>query len=376
MVKKIASAEAPVLILGESGTGKELVARAIHRLSQRKERPFVTVNCGALSETLLESELFGHEKGAFTGAVKEKPGRFELADGGSIFLDEIAETSEAFQVKMLRVLQQGEFERVGGTVTLKVNVRVLAATNRDPKALIQAKKFREDLYYRLNVFVLNLPPLRERRGDLPMLVQAFVEREGPSLRISANVMEAFLNHEWRGNVRELESVIKRAAVLAKAEKRDLIRMKDIPEDVAAAIKEKIDIEDQIMESLREKGFSRNAISETAEELGGFNRGTIAEYFRGICLRTFVEHGLDFDVTMRILAGSEDRALQDRVRKKILEYLVNAVDPVDRSKSIEEMKRAAAPKYKNLPQRYHLFLSEIVETYHRGEWDLPKELSEP
>ncbi|MFQ5797620.1 MAG: sigma 54-interacting transcriptional regulator [Bacteroidota bacterium] len=369
MVRKISSADAPVLILGESGTGKELVAQAIHRLSQRRDRPFVAVNCGALTETLLESELFGHEKGAFTGAVKEKPGRFELADGGTMFLDEIGDTREAFQVKLLRVLQQGEFERVGGTQTLKVNVRVLAATNRDPKELIEHKKFREDLYYRLNVFALILPPLRDRRGDLPVLVHTFLEREDSSFRISANVMDAFLNHEWRGNVRELESAIKRAVVLAKAEKRNLIRMRDLPEEIVAVVKEKIDIEDQILEGLRGKQFSRSAISDTAEELGGFNRGTIAEYFRGICFKAFVEHGWDVDGTIRAVSSSEDQTVNERVRKKVEEYLGNVVEPIDRSKSLKEVKQSATPKYKNLPQRYHLYLSEIIEAYHRGEWNL-------
>lgn len=369
MVRKISTANAPVLILGESGTGKELIAQAIHRLSERKDRPFVAVNCGALTETLLESELFGHEKGAFTGAVKEKPGRFELANGGTMFLDEIGETSESFQVKLLRVLQQGEFERVGGTQTLRVNVRILAATNREPKHLIKARKFREDLFYRLNVFTLNLPPLRERRGDLPVLVHSFLSREGSSFRVSANVMDAFLNHEWRGNVRELESAIKRAVVMAKAENRALIRIRDLPEEVAAAIKEKVDIEDQILDSLRDKQFSRSAISDTADELGGFNRGTIAEYFRGICFRAFVEHGWDLGTTVRALSASGDRPVNDRVRKKLQEYLGNAVESVDRSKPLEEVKQSTGPKYKNLPHRYHLYLTEIIEAYHRGEWHL-------
>ncbi|MEE9288927.1 MAG: sigma 54-interacting transcriptional regulator [Bacteroidota bacterium] len=369
MVKKISSADAPVLILGESGTGKELVAHAVHHLSRRQGRPFVAVNCGALTETLLESELFGHEKGAFTGAVKEKPGRFELAEEGTIFLDEISETSEAFQVKLLRVLQQGEFERVGGTRTLRVDVRVLAATNRDPMELIEANKFREDLFYRVNVFTLNLPPLRERRGDLPFLVRSFLAREGSSFRISAHVMDAFLNHEWRGNVRELESVIKRAAVLAKAENRHLIRTEDLPEEVAAAAKENADIEDQILQTLRNKQFSRNAISETADELGGFNRGTIAEYFRGICFETFVERSWDLSTAVQVVSSSENPTVNRRVRKKMVEYLGNVVEAIDRSKTLEEVRNAITPKYKNLPQRYHLYLTEIVDTYHRGDWKL-------
>ena len=200
-IGKISASDAPVLILGESGTGKELVAKSIHKRSGRADRPFVAVNCGALSENLLESELFGHEKGAFTGAVKDKLGRFELADGGTIFLDEIGEVSEAFQLKLLRVLQEGELERVGGTNTIKVNVRVLAATNKDLKEQVKARKFREDLYYRLNVLIVELPPLRERQEDIPLLINHFLARENEQMHISRNVMDALQAYPWRGNIR-------------------------------------------------------------------------------------------------------------------------------------------------------------------------------
>ncbi len=220
VVKRAAPTKATVLILGESGTGKELVAQAIHEESPRREKPFVKVNCAALTETLLESELFGHEKGSFTGAIARKEGRFELADGGTLFLDEIGEISAALQMKLLRVLQQREFERVGGTQTLQVDVRIVAATNRDLGAEVTAGRFREDLYYRLNVVSITLPPLRQRKGDVPALVSHFLDRYCTAygkeiVGLAPGTLNALLSHTWPGNVRELENVIERAVVLAQ-----------------------------------------------------------------------------------------------------------------------------------------------------------------
>lgn len=369
-IKKIADHDASVLILGESGTGKELVARALHDSSRRKAQPFVAVNCGALSETLLESELFGHEKGAFTGAVKEKFGRFELANNGTIFLDEIAETSEAFQVKLLRVLQEGTFERVGGTETKKVNVRIIAATNRNIKRAVEEKKLREDLYYRLNVFTLELPPLRERRDDIVLLAHHFVAQESATMAISTTVMNIFQNYEWRGNVRELQSVIKRAVVLAKAEGRTMLRVKDLPEDVVEMSFYARDIEQQVLECLREKKFSRSSITETAEELGGINRGTVAEYFRGFCFKTFVESGWNIEKTVDSIAGGNtDEETRSKVLKKLLEYLSNAVELVEERHSSDEALSVSKPKYKNLPQKYHKYLSAVITSYCEHKWTL-------
>ncbi len=219
-IEKVADSSSSVLILGESGTGKELVARAIHRKSRRKDGPFIKVNCGALAEGVLESELFGHEKGAFTGALRRKPGRFELADQGTILLDEIAEVGPAVQVKLLRVLQEREFERVGGEETLRVDVRVIAATNRDLKAAVDSGAFREDLYYRLYVIPLRLPPLRERREDIPLLAEHFVSRlcrgmSRPPAVIDPAALELLSVYDWPGNVRELENVLERAIVLSE-----------------------------------------------------------------------------------------------------------------------------------------------------------------
>ena len=215
-IKTVATTDATVLIQGESGTGKEILARAIHYRSSRKTGPFVKVNCASLTESLLESELFGHEKGAFTGAIKDKPGRFERADGGTIFLDEIGDTSLALQAKLLRVLQEREFERVGGIRTLKTNVRVIAATNKNLLREIEKGTFREDLYYRLCVVPLSLPPLRERREDIPLLVENFMQKfnaSGERLReISSRAMATMMAYHWPGNVRELENAVEHAYV--------------------------------------------------------------------------------------------------------------------------------------------------------------------
>jgi two-component system, NtrC family, response regulator len=218
VVKRAAATKATVLVLGESGTGKELVAQALHEESPRKDKPFIKVNCAALSETLLESELFGHEKGSFTGAVARREGRFELADGGTLFLDEIGDVSPAIQVKLLRVLQNREFERVGGTQTIKVDVRMVAATNRDLDAEVKAGRFREDLFYRLNVVAVTLPPLRQRKGDIPVLVSHFIEKYASSYGktvkgLAPGTLNALLSHSWPGNVRELENAVERAVVL-------------------------------------------------------------------------------------------------------------------------------------------------------------------
>ncbi|MEZ4369019.1 MAG: sigma-54 dependent transcriptional regulator [Kofleriaceae bacterium] len=218
-IDKVAAADTTVFISGESGTGKELVAHAIHRLSRRAAGPFVKVNCGAITESLLESELFGHEKGAFTGAIKQKLGRFELADGGTLFLDEVGDVPPAMQVKLLRAVQQQEFERVGGEAPVKVDVRLVSATNKDLAAEVEAGRFRQDLYYRLHVLPVALPPLRDRREDIPLLAQHFVDklapRTNPRVRwIADAALGRIMAYPWPGNVRELENAIEQALVFA------------------------------------------------------------------------------------------------------------------------------------------------------------------
>ncbi|MBI3026270.1 MAG: sigma-54-dependent Fis family transcriptional regulator [Candidatus Tectomicrobia bacterium] len=230
LVRQVAPTSATVLILGESGTGKELVASAIHSLSERRSGPYIKLNCAALPETLLESELFGYERGAFTGAAQRKEGRFRLAHGGTLFLDEIGDMPLVLQPKILRVLQEGEFERVGGTETLKADVRIVASTNRDLERAVAERAFREDLYYRLNVIRVQLPALRERRGDVPLLAEHFLQRfaaknSRPVTGFSREAVAILSNYDWPGNVRELENTVERAVVLSRGE---ILSPEDLP----------------------------------------------------------------------------------------------------------------------------------------------------
>jgi two-component system NtrC family response regulator len=279
LIDKVAQSKASVLITGPSGTGKELIAKAIHYESLRKDRPFISVNCGALAETLLESELFGHEKGAFTGAIAMKKGRFELADGGTLFLDEIGDMSPPLQVKLLRVLQEMEFERVGGTKTIKVDVRVLSASNRNLKDDVASGVFREDLFYRLNVIHIEVPPLRERMEDVRLLVTHFIEKYGGSkIELTPQAWEALYTHSWPGNIRELENVIERAVVLNSG---NFIDLKDLPVEFTKA-KGDLDVDRFIppeaplqstLEEIEEKLIRRalkesgNVQSHAADQLG-------------------------------------------------------------------------------------------------------------
>ena len=236
LLELVAPSEATVLLLGETGTGKELVARAIHGSSARTRGPFVLVNCAALPETLLESELFGHERGAFTGAVSRKDGRFLLAHRGSLFLDEIGEFGLATQAKILRVLQSREFESLGTTRPVKVDVRIIVATNRPLDAMVREGRFRDDLFYRLNVFPIVLPPLRERLEDLPLIANHFLQMYGAKNRrkiraLAPEVLQAFQNYPWRGNIRELENVIERGVIVCQG---DVLTLQDLPESLQQA----------------------------------------------------------------------------------------------------------------------------------------------
>ena len=360
LVMKTAPEEATILILGESGTGKELIAKAVHNLSSRKDKNFIAVNCGALPDTLLESELFGHVKGAFTGAVSDKIGRFEAADKGTIFLDEIGETSESFQVKLLRVLQSGEFEKVGSSKTFSADVRVVAATNKNLESLIKEKKFREDLYYRLNVIKIDLPPLRDRREDVEVIADYFIRNENSEIGFSKSVLEALNKNDWKGNIRELESVIKRAVIFAKSSERKLIQLNDLPEDIVKKVK--YNFEDLVLHSLREKGFSHSSISETAAELGNVNRTVISENFRGIFFKEYVESNYEFDQAVRLIAGTDDEEIIEKVKSKCDTFISNLTRDIEKHKgrNFEELKLKFASKYKNLPVRYHAYLDDIIK----------------
>jgi len=279
LAKRVAPSNATVLIRGESGTGKELIARAIHFNSPRAGGPLVTLNCAALPEQLLESELFGHEKGAFTGAVAQRKGRFEQADGGSIFLDEIGDLSPSLQVKLLRVLQERQFERVGGNKTISANVRVMAATHRDLEQAMREGTFRDDLYYRLNVVTIQIPPLRERREDIPLLLDHFLRKFAEKNRrdvtgLTAAARDALLKYDYPGNVRELENIVERAILLCRGRVIDLEDLpatvrpgqrsagEPLPKDLPGVL---ADIERQAIESALER--SGGVQTQAAEALG-------------------------------------------------------------------------------------------------------------
>ena len=292
-IARVAPTEATVLLTGESGTGKELAARAIHGLSARAGKAFFAANCAAFTETLIESELFGHEKGAFTGAMKEKPGYFELADGGTLLLDEIGEMPHGLQAKLLRVLESREFLRVGGTRPVKVDVRIVAATNRDPQVLVKEGTFREDLYYRLAVVTIHLPPLRERGDDVGRLASVFLReasaRHGRRLVLAPAALARLRAHRWPGNVRELLNVIENAAITAPV---DEIRAEDLPIGGPAAAPPGGEV--SFPERFTFAGVEREAIREALRRHGG-NRKRAAEAL-GIGLRTvhrkIKEYGLD------------------------------------------------------------------------------------
>jgi two-component system NtrC family response regulator len=270
LVRRVAPSEATVLIRGESGTGKELIAKAIHYASPRAPAPLVRVNCAALPETLLESELFGHEKGAFTGALASRKGRFELADRGSLFLDEIGDLPLPLQSKLLRVLQEREFERVGSSVPIKVNVRIMAATNMELESLMKSGKFREDLYYRLNVVTLVLPPLRERRQDLPLLMDhflsVFAEKNRKAIRgFTDEGRDILLRYDYPGNVRELENLIERAVVLTRD---DVIGKSDLPLSIRGIPEAERESSDQAGLTVVVEGLERRMIREALDKAAG------------------------------------------------------------------------------------------------------------
>ncbi|MCK5852998.1 sigma-54-dependent Fis family transcriptional regulator [bacterium] len=291
---RVAKSKATVLIRGESGTGKELIAKAIHYSSDRKDKPLITVNCAALTENLLESELFGHEKGSFTGATSQRIGRFEIADGGTLFLDEVGDIPLLTQVKLLRALQFGEFERVGGTQTIKVNVRVLTATNRNLEELIQNGLFREDLFYRINVVSITIPPLRDRKSDIPVLISHFIdkyskENDKEMSGISKEAQNILMRYHFPGNIRELENIIERAVVLAR---EDMILTSDLPSGMNSS-NEKIILD------------PHNFSDSYMEKIASFETAMIKEALE-------IKHGNQSQAAK--LIGISERHLRSRMQK--------------------------------------------------------------
>ncbi len=307
VIDRVADTPSTVLLTGESGTGKELIARALHVNSSRSDKPFIRVNCAAIPADLIESELFGYERGAFTGAVTSKPGRFELADAGTLFLDEIGEIPVSMQVKLLRAIQEQEFERVGGIKTIGVDVRLVAATNRDLAQEIQAGRFREDLYYRLNVVQVRLPPLRERKSDIPLLVEHFIHRYKGRLKkdvqgVSVEALEQFLAHPWPGNIRELENVIERCMLFADGSH---IELRDLPDEVRV-----------VARPASASGAVADTVSEESGETPGLKeavRQATSRVERELIVRALAQTGGNVTHTARLLKISR-KSLQTKMKE--------------------------------------------------------------
>lgn len=310
LIQKVSNTNTTILVYGESGTGKELIARALHDEGCRCNGPFVPVNCGAIPAELLESELFGHEKGAFTHAIRTRLGRFELADGGTVFLDEVAEMSPMLQVKLLRVLQERQFERVGGVKTIKSDFRIIAATNRDIETEVKEGRFREDLYYRLNVIPIEAPPLRQRVSDIPFLLEHFIEKFKQSQNkvvtgVSDEVLNLLLQYSWPGNVRELENVVERMVILTA---NDVLGLEDLPERFHGVNKDLLMV-DEVIDEIPDTGFvlhdvvtgfekrliskalaQTNWVKSRAAKLLNMNRTTLLEKMKRFNLNNSVPRG--------------------------------------------------------------------------------------
>jgi transcriptional regulator with PAS, ATPase and Fis domain len=264
-IKKVSRSDSTAIIYGESGTGKELVAKAIHYNSNRRNNKIVAVNCGAIPEELLESELFGHEKGAFTGAIRSRTGRFELAQGGTIFLDEIGDMSPSLQVKLLRVIQEKVFERVGGVQTIKADIRIISATNQNLEKAVEEKRFREDLFYRINVIPIHLPPLRERRSDIPLLTRHFLKKfknlnNKDGIEITDDAMKILMDYTWPGNVRELQNLVERIVVLKESGE---ITSADLPDKILSSVKRNLSIKEN--DELPDEGIDLGRTMESLEK---------------------------------------------------------------------------------------------------------------
>ncbi|MBN8704738.1 MAG: sigma 54-interacting transcriptional regulator [Bacteroidetes bacterium] len=359
--KKVAETDIPIMLFGESGTGKERLARFIHNQSSRAKKPFIAINCGSFNDNLIESELFGYEKGAFTGALQSKPGRFELADSGTLFLDEIGETSPGFQVKLLRVLQEGVFERVGGVTPIRVSVRVITATHQEINKLIEEKKFREDLFYRLNGFVISIPPLRERPMDIEAIFADFLRQQKPDMKYSEALVAFLCRQEWKGNVRQLLSAAERAVVNAELRNRKFL----IPDDFELPDQNHMQTGSadgkalQVLASFRTHQFKHRSFSLVASELG-MHRVTVTDYFRGWLIRFYAETGSAKGVYNLFKA---DRPIEDEENflARIQDYLDGILEKVDAGLSSGESDtQILQSRFKNLPSQFGSDLIFLIE----------------
>jgi DNA-binding NtrC family response regulator/CHASE2 domain-containing sensor protein len=366
-LSRIGETDQPVFISGESGTGKELIAKSIHQKSRRKEYPFIAVNCSSLSENLLESELFGHEKGSFTGANQAKSGFFEAADKGTIFLDEISETSVSFQAKLLRILQEGTFFRVGSTKIRNVDVRVIAATNQNIDQMIEQGHFRQDLFFRLNVLPVHLPPLRERPEDIPLLVSHFLGRSG--YKISSGAQELLKSYNWPGNIRELQNLSARMKILEEGSlvTSDWIKKQLSLDDKSSTSLESMD--ENILLLYREMKFRNDSNVRIAEKLGNLHRSTITEYLKGMTFQFFCEEDFDLNNTVRRFNPDKDDRLDLKIRNRMVKYLKNLISKLDLQLSTEENIQVLQTHIRKLPVKYHQAVIEIAKSYLQGGWQL-------
>ncbi|MFZ4619573.1 MAG: sigma 54-interacting transcriptional regulator [Bacteroidota bacterium] len=348
---QIAESSLPVLISGESGTGKEKLALYIHQRSSRKDQPFIAVNCSSLNDGLIESELFGHEQGSFTGANRTKIGRFELANGGTLFLDEIGETTPSFQTKVLRVLQENIFERVGGTTGIRIDVRIIAATNRNLKEMSVKGTFREDLFYRLHGFELELPPLRERKEDIEVLFKHFLYTQDPSLSYSPQLIEWLKEQRWPGNIRQLQSATQRAVLNARMHDRTFIIPKDLELGTTGGNESADDsdvIAQKVLDGLRKYRFDHRSIAKVSADLG-LHRSTVTEYFRGWVIRFLMKHRQDRTAVLTSLLGGvvpEDREkFEERVNGYISAVHASCAEGKQAGSTPEEI---VAAQFRKLP----------------------------
>ncbi len=357
----VASSDIPVIVQGESGTGKERLAQFIHARSARSEFPFIAVNCGSFNENLIEAELFGYEKGAFTGAHQSKPGRFELANKGTLFLDEIADTSLAFQVKLLRVLQEGVLERVGGIKPIAVSVRLIVATHRDLRKMVREGGFREDLFYRLHGFEITLPSLRERRMDIEVLVASFLKEANARLTFSDELMSWLCQQNWPGNVRQLQSATRRAIVNAGLRGRTFL----LPEDFELGTIEKLmpneDTAERILSAFRKNEFRHRSVSAVASDLS-IHRVTVTEYLRGWILRGMSKKN-DEEAIMNFLTGGAVVYDVEPLRRRISEYKSYIESRIDEGlRNNDRPENFVALRYKNLPGEFHEDAEAVYRDY--------------
>jgi DNA-binding NtrC family response regulator len=361
--REVAKTDLPVLIFGESGTGKEKLAEFIHAESSRAEKPFVAVNCGAFNDNLIESELFGYEAGAFTGATKQKQGRFEQANGGTLFLDELGEISPAFQVKLLRVLQEGIFERVGGTKPVKVNVRVVGATHQNLTKLIDEKKFREDLFYRLNGFSLTLLPLRERTMDIEHLFRKFLYAQNPDLKFSDELLLWLKSQAWRGNIRELKSATERASLNAALRKRNFLLPEDFELAAATTVPSaKTDdaLPDKVLDALRRHEFKHRAISAVATDLA-IHRVTVTEYLRGWVIHFLVQHNGNAGQVYQSLRGSAVIQNEAQFTERIDDYILGIYTKLREGITDgENFSKIKSSRFKGIPSRFETDLETLFK----------------